>query len=327
MAKLTLSFKDRKLKLFALENRPMRIGRAEDCEIRIDSLAVEEHHATIEPHEQGFRITPTAPIESLTINHQATNEHLLEDGDHIQVGKHTLLFDADNALHESTSGIAVRPRQATGWLQIMSGSHLGRTIRLDRSMTRVGKSGKASAVIARRDNGYYISHLEGDTPPKLNKQSIGESSALMKDGDQIDIQGLILHFFLDSAESAGAPEPVPSEEKAQRRFTRIPFEAQVTLRSEQASWESDLIDLSLKGALIKRPENWDADPDQEYVLSLKLDNEVAIAMDVTIAHVGQEQIGLNCKDIDVDSITHLRRLVELNLGDAQLLERELAQLG
>jgi hypothetical protein len=30
--------------------------------------------------------------------------------------------------------------------------------------------------------------------------------------------------------------------------------------------------------------------------------------------------------MEIDSITHLRRLVELNLGDEALLERELEQL-
>ena len=40
-----------------------------------------------------------------------------------------------------------------------------------------------------------------------------------------------------------------------------------------------------------------------------------------------ELIGFVCRHIDVDSISHLRRLVELNLGDEALLERELAALG
>jgi hypothetical protein len=37
--------------------------------------------------------------------------------------------------------------------------------------------------------------------------------------------------------------------------------------------------------------------------------------------------GLRWKHIDVDSLTHLRRLLELNLTDPGLLNRELADLG
>jgi hypothetical protein len=35
---------------------------------------------------------------------------------------------------------------------------------------------------------------------------------------------------------------------------------------------------------------------------------------------------LHCDNIDVDSVTHLRRLVALNSGDPKLLDRELAAL-
>jgi hypothetical protein len=38
-------------------------------------------------------------------------------------------------------------------------------------------------------------------------------------------------------------------------------------------------------------------------------------------------LGFVCRHIDLESISHLRRLVELNLGDESLLERELAALG
>jgi hypothetical protein len=37
-------------------------------------------------------------------------------------------------------------------------------------------------------------------------------------------------------------------------------------------------------------------------------------------------VGLRCDRLDVDSMSHLRRLVELNLGDPALLERDLQSL-
>ena len=47
MAKLTLSFKDRKLKVFALAPGECVIGRDPGCTIAIDSLAVASRHARI----------------------------------------------------------------------------------------------------------------------------------------------------------------------------------------------------------------------------------------------------------------------------------------
>jgi hypothetical protein len=37
-------------------------------------------------------------------------------------------------------------------------------------------------------------------------------------------------------------------------------------------------------------------------------------------------MGLQTEHIDLDSISHLRRLIELNVGDADILNRELGEL-
>lgn len=49
-------------------------------------------------------------------------------------------------------------------------------------------------------------------------------------------------------------------------------------------------------------------------------------MTVSLAHEKGRQLGFYCEEIDLDSITHLRRLIELNLGSSELLERELSAL-
>jgi hypothetical protein len=49
-------------------------------------------------------------------------------------------------------------------------------------------------------------------------------------------------------------------------------------------------------------------------------------MDGVVVHQDGQHIGIKCRHIDVDSLTRLRRLVELNLGDATLLDRELPHL-
>lgn len=49
-------------------------------------------------------------------------------------------------------------------------------------------------------------------------------------------------------------------------------------------------------------------------------------MDVQLAHDDHGQLGFVCLHIDLESIEHLRRLIELNLADPQELERELGAL-
>ena len=112
-----------------------------------------------------------------------------------------------------------------------------------------------------------------------------------------------------------------------RQFSRITFDAETLLSQGAQHWTVSLIDLSLKGALIETPDNWEADTSLPFAMSIKLDNGESITMSLRWRHSEHGQIGLECQHIDIDSITHLRRLVELNLGDGQLLERELAALG
>jgi hypothetical protein len=53
---------------------------------------------------------------------------------------------------------------------------------------------------------------------------------------------------------------------------------------------------------------------------------IEICMSVHIFSQQGDQVRLACDHIDIDSMTHLRRLVELNIGDSSLLERELHTL-
>jgi hypothetical protein len=111
-----------------------------------------------------------------------------------------------------------------------------------------------------------------------------------------------------------------------RRFHRIAFDATTRLIQGERSWPVRLLDLSLKGLLVERPERWDADLAQPFEARVQLADDAELRMEVEVAHQAGDQLGLYCHHIDVESISHLRRLVELNLGDEALLERELAAL-
>lgn len=113
----------------------------------------------------------------------------------------------------------------------------------------------------------------------------------------------------------------------QRRFKRIPCEGTVTLLANNQTATGKLYDLSFNGALMERTEGWTpetGDPCRLEVL-LEHSNDL-ICMDARVAHVRDDRIGLTCLAIDLDSVSRLRRLVELNLGDPALLDRELAAL-
>lgn len=112
-----------------------------------------------------------------------------------------------------------------------------------------------------------------------------------------------------------------------RRFQRIAFDAATELAQGERRWSVTLHDVSLKGLLVKRPRDWNGDPDQPFTASITLDANTSLQMEVVLTRTRDDLLGFVCRHIDLDSISHLRRLVELNLGDESLLERELAALG
>ena len=111
-----------------------------------------------------------------------------------------------------------------------------------------------------------------------------------------------------------------------RRFKRIAFDARTELSQGEYIWPVKLIDLSLKGLLIEKPEPWLGNREWHFLVDIHLNEDVAIKMDVQLTHDDHGQLGFVCRHISLESIERLRRLVELNLGDPQELERELGAL-
>ncbi len=88
----------------------------------------------------------------------------------------------------------------------------------------------------------------------------------------------------------------------------------------------EIKDISLKGVLLSHPAGFEAQAGAELMVECWLDSDVQLVLPVVLKRVDAEYLGCACGAIDLDSITHLRRLVELNLGDDSLLERELDHL-
>ena len=112
-----------------------------------------------------------------------------------------------------------------------------------------------------------------------------------------------------------------------RHFVRVGFDAPALLTTATAAFSVHVLDLSLKGALIMVPAQAALGQGTLCQLTIPLaDTGNHIAMSTEVAHVQGLHTGLLCKGIDLDSVTHLRRLIELQLGDPALLERDLGEL-
>ena len=113
-----------------------------------------------------------------------------------------------------------------------------------------------------------------------------------------------------------------SQEK--RRFTRVSFDSDCYLLDGDVSTPGNLLDISLKGALISLQDVDIYQPDKTCGLKIALyGSTIEMTVDVRMVHQQAERIGLQFISIDVDSLTHLRKLIELNMGDAEKTLKEL----
>lgn len=91
-----------------------------------------------------------------------------------------------------------------------------------------------------------------------------------------------------------------------------------------------MLDISLKGVLLQLPAAHPPQIGMPCLVKLPLGagtaGNIVIAMAGELAHVEGSHAGVLCRSIDIESITHLRRLIEVNLGDPTASERELKAL-
>ncbi len=112
-----------------------------------------------------------------------------------------------------------------------------------------------------------------------------------------------------------------------RQFTRILFSIKAELMVDETFYEVSIHDISLNGALITAVKSDSSIKGKLGTLSFFLsDGESDVTMHVTVVHENDDETGLQCNSIDIESVTHLRRLIELNLGDSAQLNKELSQL-
>jgi len=111
-----------------------------------------------------------------------------------------------------------------------------------------------------------------------------------------------------------------------RKFSRVLFDAHVELAQGEFHWRATLLDISLKGLLIQQSLPREVVKNEPILVKILLSDNTSIGMSVVVAHQHHNQTGLMCTSIDIDSVSHLRRLIELNLGSTMEAERELSEL-
>ncbi len=99
------------------------------------------------------------------------------------------------------AGSATGPSPATGTVQhtaavqVLTGPNAGKELELVKNLTTLGKPGLQVAVLTRRPQGFFITHVEGDKFPSVNGTLLTSQPHQLEDHDVIELAGVKMEFY------------------------------------------------------------------------------------------------------------------------------------
>lgn len=159
-------------------------------------LYVNQAQTNMPPKQGGFENTVVLRPAKLTVAEpEAAKKPEEKLAEKTPTDEKTAESVAESAPPEVTKA-PVENAPKMGRLKMLNGTNSGREMVLNKALATLGKPGAQVAVITKRPNGYFITHVEGENLPFVNGQKIGQQAYALNDHDIIDIAGLKMEFFL-----------------------------------------------------------------------------------------------------------------------------------
>ena len=215
---------------FSLEKERLLIGRKPENDIQVDNLAVSGQHAAIITILNDSFLEDLDSTNGTFVNGKLVKKHALKHGDVITIGKHELKYVNDEATTDDQDfekTMIIRPGMAShaaaaakaeatappppagvssqmadgemplGKIQVLSGPGAGKELELKKALITLGRPGVQVAVITRRPQGYFITHVEGKHP-LVNGDTIGAQAHALRDHDVVELAGVKMEFFVSN---------------------------------------------------------------------------------------------------------------------------------
>jgi len=116
-----------------------------------------------------------------------------------------------------------------------------------------------------------------------------------------------------------------------RKFSRINFQCHCSLvfdpKISKHDFDASLLDISFNGALIAvAAHSPDVNQQQVQVILTLEGSDVQLLLNGTVSHQEDQLLGVHFTKIELETMSHLKRIIELNLGDHKEMHREFEQL-
>ena len=110
-----------------------------------------------------------------------------------------------------------------------------------------------------------------------------------------------------------------------RNFQRVPFATDADILFNNQKYKGELLDISLNGALIQGKGSIQLKIGNRCDLTIHLlETEIVLNFEAYLIHTEGNRLGFKFVCEDTETAMHLRRLLELNIGSAEEIEKEIA---
>jgi pSer/pThr/pTyr-binding forkhead associated (FHA) protein len=195
-ARLVISQGDALMQVVTIDKEAMTIGRRPYNDVCLDDLTVSGEHAVLRSINGERFLLDLNSRNGCVVNGIPVEKQLLVDGDVIDIGAFRLKFVIERLNPELVSNEPQSDSSITARVTQVNGRNRGKEVLLNQPITSLGKTGAHVAAIARRNGGFYITHIEGLTVPLINGEPAGIGSHLLKNGDAIELGGTMFRFNL-----------------------------------------------------------------------------------------------------------------------------------
>jgi hypothetical protein len=232
MAKLILSLEGSVIREVPLDKERIMIGRKPSNEIQIENLAVSGEHACIVTILNDSFLEDMGSTNGTLVNGNPIKKHILQKTMILRPSARPAAAPkpanepapaakpstppptpklmtpavsvppaapaAKPAAQPAPVAAAAKPGEPhlLAAVQILTGPSAGRELDLVKNLTTLGKPGLQVAVITRRPQGYFITHVEGAKFPIINGKMIDAQAQPLHDHDVIELAGVKMEFFI-----------------------------------------------------------------------------------------------------------------------------------
>ncbi len=227
MAKLVLSSGAAVVNQWFVDQMRVTIGRDVTNQIVIDDPLVSRVHAAILQVGNDHIVEDLDSAAGTSVNGVRIPRRILQHGDVMDFGTHKLRYlnpkseesELDRTMliralpkvpEQARQASSLKPDDGTintaraikvhlpsARVKMLAGPRSGAQIELDRVVATFGTPGEQLAVITRRPQGYFVTHVEGANTPQVNGKALDTEAHALRSGDTLEIADEKFEFHQD----------------------------------------------------------------------------------------------------------------------------------